>query len=124
MLSMYDYAQTNEDLVVSLTFSGVYNVAKGTVKDPDVILNSMNFKVDIVFIEIINGKIKMIKQGLGAFVNGGMKEDTKCADYNYFTSNFPLEKYVEEFKKSIAKKTSGMTAKIIKKHNKIVAKRK
>ena len=123
-ISMYDYAKMEGEIAVSLTFSGMYKTTKGSTTDPNVIYNAMNFQVDVVFMEIINGRIKVIKQGKIAFVNGGINEDSKCGDFAYFTSSFPLEKYVDEFKKSIDKKTTNITAAIMKKHNKVVEKRK
>ena len=126
--SMYDYSKGGRkegDLVIVLAFSGTYNAHKGNNSSPDADWNTMTLTATVTLLEVISGgRTKTLKTTTIALVNATMVESKTCADYTFFKTNFPLENYKEDFKKSYEQKLPKLTGKIIKKHNKAVSKRK
>jgi len=126
--SMYDYSKGGRkegDLVIVLNFSGTYNAHKGNNSSPDADWNTTTLKATLTILEVISGgRTKVLKTGDIAFVNASMVESKTCADYAFFTTNFPIESYKDDFKKSYQQKLTKFTGKIIKKHNKVISKRK
>ncbi len=126
--SMNDYSKGGRkegDLVIVLAFHGTYNSHKGNNTSPDADWNTATFGANLTILEVISGgRTKVLKTSNIALVSATMVESKTCADYAFFTTNFPVENYKKDFIKSYEQKLPKLTGKIIKKHNKAVSKRK
>jgi len=126
--SMYDYSKGGRkegDLVIVLTYSGTYNSNKGNTSNPDANWSTVSLIANFTILEVISGgRTKVLKTGVIASYTTSMVESNGCADFAFFTTNFPIENYLENFKESYVRKMTNYTSWIIKKHEKALKKRK
>ncbi|PCJ28123.1 MAG: hypothetical protein COA97_02275 [Flavobacteriales bacterium] len=92
--------------------------------------NRMEISSQIFFYEVIAGKVKkygdmLMKSGvLLGHANTATKKTDKLESLSYMESNFPALPLLDEFKKTMFEYTTSFAKRKLKKHNKVVSKRK
>jgi len=94
-----------------------------------VVSNSMKIETNLFFYEVVGGKVKKAKvnMGMGAFLGRANTETIKTdklESIEYMEINFPASPLLVEYTRTMKENTTDVAARLLKKHNKVVSKRK
>jgi len=94
-----------------------------------VVSNSMKIEANLFFYEVTGGKVKKIKvnMGMGAFLGRANTETIKTdklESIEYMEINFPASPLLAEYTRTMNENLLSVTKRLLKKHDKAVAKRK
>lgn len=94
-----------------------------------VVSNSMKIEANLFFYEVTGGKVNKIKvnMGMGAFLGRASTATIKTPSLEglvYLETNFPASPLLAEYTRTMEVNTKDVAARLLKKHNKTISKRK
>lgn len=121
-----DFSKMPDGLVAIVDLSGIYT---RTFAGGMNYTHRMEIQANLFFFEVTGGVAKKIKvnMGMGAFLGRATsksKESDKMEELAFLETNFPPSDIYDEYVRTMGVNTQDFAARMLKKHNKVVSKRK